>query len=393
MGEQAKHYDFIIIGGGMVGAACAAGLAKLGLKIFVVERSSLPHFSADSEYDLRISAISQGSVNLLQHLNAWQYIADRRVCPYSELSTWEIEGFSTTFSAKEVDLPQLGFMVENLLIQEGLWQQFQQLPNVDFAVNCTVSTQQYQQNRWHLTLDNGEQICSPYIIAADGATSQWRTIAGIGVTGWRYQQDCMLILVDTEAEQQSMTWQQFYPSGPRALLPLLGKQACLVWYDTPERIDSLKNLSAEKLTTEVEQYFPARLGKITVKKWGSFALTRRHAQQYYKNGVILVGDAAHSIHPLAGQGVNLGFKDVKALLENVEWALKQNSGLAQEQFLQRYQQQRYKDNLLMQSTMDVFYKTFRSPLLPVKVARNIALLASERAGFIKRQALRYALGL
>lgn len=393
MCEQAKHYDFIIIGGGMVGAACAAGLARLGLKIFVLERLPLPHFSTDCEYDLRISAISQGSVKLLENLNAWQYIADRRVCPYSELSTWEIEGFSTTFSAKEVDLPQLGFMVENLLIQEGLWQQFQQLPNVDFAVSCTVSTQQYQQNRRHLTLDNGEQICSPYIIAADGATSQWRTIAGIGVTGWRYQQDCMLILVDTEAEQQSMTWQQFYPSGPRALLPLLGKQACLVWYDTPERIDSLKNLSAEKLTTEVEQYFPARLGKITVKKWGSFALTRRHAQQYYKNGVILVGDAAHSIHPLAGQGVNLGFKDVKALLENVEGALKRDSGLAQEQFLQRYQQQRYKDNLLMQSTMDVFYKTFRSPLLPVKVARNIALFASERAGFIKRQALRYALGL
>ncbi|KGQ36982.1 FAD-dependent monooxygenase [Gallibacterium genomosp. 1] len=393
MCEQAKHYDFIIIGGGMVGAACAAGLARLGLKIFVLERLPLPHFSTDCEYDLRISAISQGSVKLLENLNAWQYIADRRVCPYSELSTWEIEGFSTTFSAKEVDLPQLGFMVENLLIQEGLWQQFQQLPNVDFAVNCEVSVQQYQQNIWHLILDNGERICSPYIIAADGATSQWRTIAGIGVTGWRYQQDCMLMLADTEAEQQSMTWQQFYPSGPRALLPLLGKQVCLVWYDMPERIDFLKKLSAEKLTAEVEQYFPARLGKITVKKWGSFALTRRHAQQYYKNGVILVGDAAHSIHPLAGQGVNLGFKDVKALLENVEWVLKQDVGLTKDNFLQRYQQQRYKDNLLMQSTMDVFYKTFRSPLLPVKVARNIALLVSERAGFIKRQALRYALGL
>ncbi|MGY6771790.1 FAD-dependent monooxygenase [Gallibacterium sp. ZY190522] len=393
MCEQAKHYDFIIIGGGMVGAACAAGLARLGLKIFVLERLPLPHFSTDCEYDLRISAISQGSVKLLENLNAWQYIADRRVCPYSELSTWEIEGFSTTFSAKEVDLPQLGFMVENLLIQEGLWQQFQQLPNVDFAANCEVSVQQYQQNIWHLILDNGERICSPYIIAADGATSQWRTIAGIGVTGWRYQQDCMLILADTEDEQQSMTWQQFYPSGPRALLPLLGKQVCLVWYDMPERIDFLKKLSAEKLTAEVEQYFPERLGKITVKKWGAFGLTRRHAQTYYKNGVVLVGDAAHSIHPLAGQGVNLGFKDVKALLENVEWVLKQDVGLTKDNFLQRYQQQRYKDNLLMQSTMDVFYKTFRSPLLPVKVARNIALLVSERAGFIKRQALRYALGL
>ncbi|MDA3978619.1 FAD-dependent monooxygenase [Gallibacterium sp. AGMB14963] len=392
MDMQNKNYDFIVVGGGMVGAACAAGLAQLGCKIFVVERSPLPHFAEGQEYDLRISAISLGSVNLLEQLGAWEYIKTRRVCPYRHLSTWEIDGFSTTFSATELQLSELGYMVENQLIQEGLWQQFQSLPNVDYCTDTEIKKAERTQ-QWQLTLANGETICSPRVIAADGANSQWRELAGIGITGWRYQQDCLLILVDTEAEQQDITWQQFYPTGPRALLPLQGKQACLVWYDTPEKIAQLQQLSMQQLTQAITEAFPKRLGKIAAIKCGGFALTRRHAQQYYKNGVILVGDAAHSIHPLAGQGVNLGFKDVKCLLENVQAALKQASGLNQDDFLKRYQRQRYYDNLLMQSTMDVFYKTFRSPLLPMKIARNLALLTAERAGMVKRKALKYALGL
>ncbi|OBW94441.1 FAD-dependent monooxygenase [Gallibacterium salpingitidis] len=393
MDAQYKNYDFIIVGGGMVGAACAAGLAKLGLNIFVIERSPLPHFCTEQDYDLRISAISLGSVRLLEKLGAWDYIKARRVCPYRQLSTWEIEGFSTTFSAEELQLPELGYMVENQLIQEGLWQQFQALPNVDYCVDTQIKQAERAQQQWHLTLTTGECIRSTRVIAADGANSQWRELAGIGVTGWRYQQDCLLILVETEAEQQEMTWQQFYPTGPRALLPLQGKQACLVWYDTPAKIAQLQQLSMEKLTQAITTAFPKRLGAVTAIKCGGFALTRRHAQQYYKNGVILIGDAAHSIHPLAGQGVNLGFKDVKCLLDNVAAALQKDRTLSQDDFLKRYQQQRYYDNLLMQSTMDIFYKTFRSPLLPIKVARNMALLAAERAGMVKRKALKYALGL
>lgn len=393
MNTEYEHYDFIIVGGGMVGAACAAGLAQLGLKIFIIEQAALPHFVSGQPYDLRISAISLGSVRLLEKLGAWEFIKTRRVCPYRQLSTWEIEGFATTFSADELDLPELGYMVENQLIQEGLWQQFQSLPNVKYCTETQITSAVREQGEWQLTLTTGQKICSARVIAADGANSHWRDRAGIGITGWRYQQDCLLILVNTEAEQQEMTWQQFYPTGPRAFLPLQGKQACLVWYDTPAKIAELQQLSPEKLTQAVLEAFPKRLGQVEVIKCGGFALTRRHAQQYYKNGVILVGDAAHSIHPLAGQGVNLGFKDVQCLLQNVATTQSTENGLTQDVFLQRYQRERYYDNLLMQSTMDLFYKTFRSSLLPMKVARNAALLMAERAGILKRKALQYALGL
>ncbi|MFC0309796.1 FAD-dependent monooxygenase [Gallibacterium trehalosifermentans] len=393
MNEQSKHYDFIIVGGGMVGAACAVGLAQLGLKIFVVEQAPLSVFSAEQDYDLRISAISSGSVKLLQSLGAWDYIAARRVCPYRQLSTWEIEGFATTFSAEELGLSELGYMVENQLIQEGLWHCFSAFSTINACAEVRITQAERIEQQWQLTLSSGEVISSPRVIAADGANSQWREFAGIGVTGWRYQQDCLLILVDTEAAQQQMTWQQFYPTGPRALLPLQGKQACLVWYDTPAKIAQLKQLSMDKLTQAIMMEFPKCVGQITARKCGGFALTRRHAQQYYKNGVILIGDAAHTIHPLAGQGVNLGFKDVKCLLENIASALKQDQQLNEDHFLAKYQRQRYYDNLLMQSTMDFFYKAFRSPLLPAKIVRNIGLIAADRAGVVKRQALKYALGL
>lgn len=158
-----------------------------------------------------------------------------------------------------------------------------------------------------------------------------------------------------------------------------------------------KNLPTEKLTVAIEQHFPTRLteelGKINVQASGAFPLTRQHAQHYVQNGVVLVGDAAHTINPLAGQGVNLGFKDVKALLEVVEQAVKKGENFASEEVLKRYEQKRKPDNLLMQTGMDIFYKAFKTELLPLKIARNLGLVVAEKATPIKKQALKYAIGL
>lgn len=390
-----KTTDIVIIGGGMVGAACAVGLAKQGFKLHLIEQSHLPIIDKTQPYDLRISAISKASVELLQSLGAWQFIEETRVCPYRHLETWEIEGFSTKFSAQDLNLNELGYMIENNIVQVGLWQCLTELNNAITHTNCSITKQFYQDKLWHIQLATGEQIVTPLIIAADGANSKWRDLAGIGLHSWQYRQSCMLITVDTSLPQQDITWQQFYPSGPRAFLPLQGQQACLVWYDSPEKISALQTLTAKQLTLEIEQAFPARLGKVSVQAFASFPLTRRHALNYVQNGVLLIGDAAHTINPLAGQGVNLGFKDVKALLKifaNQPMEKWQNP-TALYTLLQKYERSRKADNLLMQTSMDIFYKAFKENILPLKIARNLGLIGANKITPLKKRALRYALGL
>ncbi|MGM8892253.1 FAD-dependent monooxygenase, partial [Psychrobacter sp. 1Y1] len=169
-----------------------------------------------------------------------------------------------------------------------------------------------------LKLDNGDSLTTRLLIGADGANSMVRQWANIGITGWDYAQSAMLINIETAAKQQDVTWQQFTPSGPRSLLPLPGNNASLVWYDDANKIAQLSQLNNLALKAQIVQYFPARLDRdFNVVNKASFKLTRRHAQVYYRDNLVILGDAAHTINPLAGQGVNLGFKDVDALINTI----------------------------------------------------------------------------
>ncbi|KGQ69952.1 2-octaprenyl-3-methyl-6-methoxy-1,4-benzoquinol hydroxylase [Chelonobacter oris] len=385
--------EIIVVGGGMVGSAAALGLARLGVNVHLIERAALPHFEPGQAYDIRISAISAASVNLLNALQAWPKIAAMRTCPYRRLETWEIDGFSTQFHAQDLGLSELGYMVENNLIQLGLWQTFADYPNLTYSVNRDIRAAQKCGHDWQISVSGGERYAAPLLLACDGANSKLRQLAGIGLSGWQYRQSCLLILVDTALEQQDITWQQFFPTGPRAFLPLPGNQACLVWYDSPERIRHLQQLPLVSLNHEIQHAFPARLGEVKSKTTASFALTRRHAQTYFKNGIALLGDAAHTINPLAGQGVNLGFKDVKVLLDVIAEAQKCGQTITDEAVLRRYSRLRTPDNVLMQTGMDLFYKSFKETHLPLKILRNAALVAIDKALPIKKQALKYALGL
>ncbi|QIM67491.1 2-octaprenyl-3-methyl-6-methoxy-1,4-benzoquinol hydroxylase [Mannheimia granulomatis] len=388
--------DMIVIGGGMVGASTALGLAQQGFNLALIEKNTLPTFIPDSAYDLRISAISQGSIQLLEKLGVWTQISALRSCPYTTLETWEIEGFNAAFSASELGLEKLGDMVENNLIQLALWEQLNTYPNYQQAVEFEQIFAKRENNRWLVTVDD-KIFSAPIIIAADGANSKVRQWAGIGLTSWQYRQHCLLATITSEKHSPSTTWQQFLPSGPRAFLPLSNQNGCIVWYDSPQQIKYLNSLSPEKLTLEIQKHFPNRLtselGQIKVQSSGSFPLTRQHARHYVQNGVVLVGDAAHTINPLAGQGVNLGFKDVKTLLEIFEQAVKKGENFADEAVLKRYEKIRKPDNLLMQTGMDLFYKAFKTELLPLKIARNLSLVLAEKITPIKKLALKYAIGI
>lgn len=382
----------LLVGGGMVGAATACLLAEAGYRITLFEQQIPTAFDPAQPPDRRVSAISPAAVALLQRCQAWQAVLAMRACPYKRLETWESARFATRFHADELGLSELGFIVENRLIQLALWQRLAAFPQVTLVTGMGPLQLAQTAERVTLHSQDGRHWRGDWLLAADGAHSSMRQQAGIGVTEWDYPQRCMLINVDTDVPQQDITWQAFHPSGPRAFLPLAGAHASLVWYDSPARIRALQQLPTAQLEAAIRQAFPHELPGFRVTGADSFALTRRHAQQYVAGRVVLLGDAAHTIHPLAGQGVNLGFRDVATLADLLIGARQQGRAITPD-LLARYQRQRRRDNLLMQSAMDLFCATFSNDLPPLRLLRNLGLGLADRAGPLKRQALRYALGL
>ncbi|MDH0238389.1 MULTISPECIES: FAD-dependent monooxygenase [Aeromonas] len=385
-----EQCDIAIVGAGMVGAATACLLAAEGLSVRVIETRLPEPYAPEQSLDLRVSAISQASVALLTRAGAWQYLQQMRLCPYRRLETWELDGFATRFDAVDLGLPQLGYIIENRLIQLALLKRMEDFPTIQTHTPAAVTSLRQGADDAVLTLDDGTELQARWVLACDGAESHTRRLAGIGVSRFEYRQHCMLINIDTDFAQEDITWQQFTPSGPRAFLPLPGRHGSLVWYDSPARIRALAAMSNEALAVEVRRHFPSRLGGFTVTDKGSFPLVRRHANDYHAGRVVLLGDAAHTINPLAGQGVNLGFKDVACWAGLLGKAGAQWHELA---LAGRYEGRRRPDNLLMQSGMDLFYGVFSNEIGPLRLARNLALNLADKAGPLKEMALRYALGL
>jgi len=394
-------------------------LAQLGLRVALVEQFEPEPYLPEQSFDLRVSAISLASQHLLEQLGAWSQVTQWRACPYKRLGVWEQAYAYTEFNAYDIEQKQLGHIVENRLLQLALWQKINTQTNI--ALFCPYSLINLSQNESHLslTLKNNTaltetNITGKLVIAADGANSQVRKMVDIGITTWDYQQSAMLINVKTEKPQQDITWQKFLPTGPVAFLPLKrvplmkaelskesnveqGGYASLVWYHQRDEIKRLSALSNKQLQQAVMATFPKRLGKIEVIDKGAFPLTRRHANSYQSKRVLLLGDAAHTINPMAGQGVNLGFKDVKALQTIIASAIGNGECWHDISVLGRYETMRRNDNLLMMSTMDALYHSFSHPSSIVKVLRNLSLLAINKVPFIntsvKNKALAYACGI
>lgn len=389
-------FDCVVIGGGMVGASSALSLAQLGLKVAIVEKVSPKLFNNEQPFDLRVSAISLSSQHLLEQLDAWQQITKWRVCPYKRLGVWELEPSYTEFSAAEIEQTHLGHIIENRLIQLSLWQQINQHDNIQlFCPESLVNIEQSSEKSFDevkVELSNST-ITAKLLIAADGANSQVRQLANIGTTGWDYQQSAMLINVETALPQQDITWQNFRSTGPVAMLPMPGNHASLVWYHEKAEISRLSKLPNEQLQALVKESFPKKLGDIKVVNKASFPLTRRHANNYQNNRILLLGDAAHTINPLAGQGVNLGFKDVKALQTIIAKAIGEGKCWHDVEVLSAYEKERRKDNVLMMSAMDMLYSGFSHPSPLVKLARNSGLFMANKLPALKSKALAYACGI
>ena len=400
-----SSFDCCIIGGGMIGAAMALGLSKQSYKVALIEKDALLPYSHQQSPDIRLSALNMSSVALLRSMGAWQYVENMRHRPYDCLRVWDGETTQitkeasgqfqysnravTTFKACDVNQTILGHFVENRVIQLALYDEMtaNYADNVHCIVERNVSRIDVQEGV--VELDDGHVLTAKLIVGADGAQSQVRHAAGIPASGWQYNQRANAILIKTDVPVPSETWQAFYATGPRALLPMHDNYACLVWYHNAMQSDWIKHAHFPDLKVAIINAFPNLLGEFDIIEVAGFGLTRMHAGRYGQDKAVIIGDAAHTINPLAGQGVNLGFKDVAALLKIVESIGIDNTKL----IIHQLEQKRKLPNLAMMSAMDVFYQGFSSSFLPIKIARGLGLTVANRAGPIKNMALKYAMGL
>jgi 3-demethoxyubiquinol 3-hydroxylase len=389
-----QNFDVIIVGGGMVGAAVACSLGGSGLKVAVIENTPPVFFSPDQPHDLRVSALSIASKKILETVGAWQGIENRRVCPFRRMRVWETAG-DTEFCSDDINYPQLGYIVENRVIQLALLDRLVDFDNISLISRISISKIQYSAGKpTEITLDDGRVLATKILVAADGGQSRVRQTVGIGVTSWDYKQHALVIYIETEYGQQDITWQRFVPTGPQAFLPLTGHYGSIVWYQSPDEVSRLKALSLDELKKELMAAFPDTLGQVkNVLAMASFPLKRQHAQAYAKPGVVLVGDAAHMINPLAGQGVNIGLLDAAALGEVLVEAAKQGLDPSELKVLKQYEKMRRNENLKMMTVMDVFYQVFSNEILPMKIVRNLGLGLAERILPAKNKMMRMAMGL
>lgn len=385
-------YNVVIVGGGMVGATLASALGSLPLRVAVVEANPPKPFSPEQPLDLRVSAISIASRRILEQVGAWNYIAQTRLAPFRRMKVWEtFKG--TEFRSRDIHYPELGYIIENRLVQLGSHKRIEELENVDLIVS-KLRKIDYSPNETLLLLEDNHRLKARLLIGADGARSVVRQAVGIGVSASDYEQMALVLTVRTAYGQQDITWQRFTPRGPQAFLPLPGPHASLVWYDTYDETQRRLQISNEELLEELYQAFPRELGDIErILDRGAFPLRRQHAHRYVKAGVALVGDAAHTIHPLAGQGANLGFLDVAALSEVLAQALREGKEIGDVEVLRRYELMRRRENTLMMRVMDAFYHVFGLSTLPVKLLRNFGLNVANQLHPARIMVMRYAMGL
>ena len=383
MSEQSvinqPDYDVIVVGGGMVGAAATLGMAKAGLSVLLVEKNA-PHleWSPQYPYQVRVSALTRASENILRNLGAWEGVLSRRAHPFVAMHIWEsLGGEETHLSAQEVGAANLGFVVENSVIQAALWEQCLQhdqievvlddalvslaLPEKNMKNSANSQNSQSCLSDWAvIRLKQRGEISTRLIVGADGAFSQVRQMAHIGLDTHDYGQCAVVGCVKTEKSHEDTCWQRYTPDGPFAFLAMDHNVSSIAWYLPLEKMQWALDLDDVAFAQAVTEASGERLGQvIEVAERGAFPLVRRHVQQYVKPGLALAGDAAHTIHPQAGQGVNLGLLDAAALMEVVSQANEKKRPIGHYAVLRQYERWRKGDNVAVQRSMEFFDGLFR----------------------------------
>lgn len=401
-----RVFDILVVGGGMTGTALALGLSGQGWQVGLVEggdRAALLQAPAAVEsvadFEPRVSAISMASQQLLDSLGAWQGVTAGRHCPYQGMTVWDGDGTGRIhFNAAELQARALGTIVENRALVRALFGvvETSDVELID-GVQVTGCAMDGEQRR--IELADGRKLGARLVIAADGGNSRLRQWAGLPTREWDYDQQAIVCTVRTAQRHQHTAWQRFSQTGPLAFLPLAAEngdeQYCsIVWSQDTEEARRLMALDDAAFTAELERAIEKQLGAIeSLSRRFAFPLRQRHAKDYIAPGFALAGDAAHTIHPLAGQGANLGYGDVRVLLEELEKAKSTGLSPADDLVLGRYQRRRKGENLTMMAAMEGFKQLFGRDELPFRLLRNTGMRWLDGLGPVKNRIAAEAMGL
>lgn len=380
----------------MVGATLACALAKNSeLQVALLEGAPLERIRPDAEVDLRVSAITLASQRVFRALGVWDTIAAWRVSPFRQMQVWDATGSGHIyFDSASLGEPVLGWIIENRVIQTALLNRVQTLPCVDLLCPATLALASVQDESIHIQLNSGRELRTRLLVGADGSNSQVRHWAGIDTAGWSYGQKAVVTRVSTERPHEETAWQRFLPTGPLAFLPLHDGRSAVVWSTTPTQAQHLLNMNRDGFALALSEAFEWRLGGVTpVGPRDGFPLRLQHAQTYVKPHIALIGDAAHVVHPLAGQGVNLGILDAATLAEVVLDAVAEGGEIGSLKVLRRYERWRKGENLLMLGVLDGFKRLFASASPTVRWLRNTGLTMTNTTTPVKNIIARRAMGM
>ncbi len=402
---EPQQCDVVIIGAGIAGSALAAGLAGHGLRIALVEAQPLAQPALPRELDLhqfdpRVSALTPRSRQLLERLGCWQGIEDYRYCAYRHMTVWDAEGTGEIeFDCAEVAAPALGQIVENRAVVNALLEKVLQATDITCLSPARLqSCQRRGDGAVEVQLEDGTGLVANLLVAADGALSPVREMMGFDTREWDYGHRAIVCTVQTQHSHADTAWQRFLPSGPLAFLPLPGDGerhfSSIVWSVQDEVAEGLVDADDAAFCAELERAFESRLGRVLgVSRRFAFPLRQRHAVDYVQPGIALVADAAHTIHPLAGQGINLGLQDVGVLAEEIHAARERGANPGDIDVLKRYQRRRKGENLLMMAAMDGFKRLFEQQALPARWLRNVGMRGVGQLAPLKQRLMRHAMGI
>lgn len=385
--------DVMVVGAGVVGAASALALANTGLQVALVEANPVPRWSADAR-DLRVYAFAPDNAALLAKLGVWDEVLAARAQPYRRMRVWDAAGGGElTFDADQLARCELGWIIENNLLVDRLWRAVECV-GVEIVQPATVTGLAQRDDRISLTMSDGEMLDARMVIAADGARSKLRELAGIEVSAHDYAQSGVVAYVETAEPHQHTAWQRFLPGGPLALLPVDGeRQSSIVWSLPADEAERVLALDDEAFAIELTQAFAARLGDIRpLSKRIAFPLRRQLTTTQLKGRLLLVGDAAHAVHPLAGQGVNLGLRDVAALHRLALEAAGRGRRFDAPERLQRWARERRSDNVVSTHAFETINRVYSNDALIPTFLRGHALSIANAIAPLRNALWRHAAG-
>ncbi len=396
---DSARFDMAIVGAGLVGATLALALGRQGHMVALLDGGDLQPCWQAASIDARVSAITPASQQLFTTLGVWPGIVHRRISPYGHMAVWDGEGTGhIEFSAAEVGSDVLGHIIENGVIRDALLEALGECTNVTLMPQARVTAlSDVEQQKRRITLEDGRTLSTALVIGADGARSQIRELSGLGHREYATGQRAVVTTVWHEHDHEATARQRFMGTGPLAFLPLSvdghQKTSSIVWSADTTLADDLMGMEEDAFMRALESGFEHQLGRIErISRRHDFPLIQRHARRYVDDGVALVGDAAHNIHPLAGQGVNLGLMDIAVLAEELERATRRGAPAGDIRILSRYARRRRGDNTVMLMAMDAFRIGFGATWPLVRVLRNEGLTTTGRWPWARRLLIQQAMG-